>query len=109
MTPVVNYIVIKEDTLQKMATIGESTAQMINEEYGQLTPNTTRRRIFTTSRVRHVQLASLKKVATTSIYTIITNGKSYIPPHLFMTLLPNMTLISSTITTKYRTTIKCKK
>ena len=109
MTTAVNYIVIKEDTLLKMATIGESIAQMINVEYGLLIPNTTRRKIFITSRIRPVQLASLKKVVTTSIYTIITVGKSYIPPHLFMTLLLNMTLISSTITTKYQTTIKCKK
>ena len=110
MTTAVNYIVIKEDTLLKMATIGESIAQMINVEYGLLTPNTTRRKIFITSRVRPVQLASLKKVVTTSIYTIITVGKSYIPPLLFMTLLLNMILISSTIITKYQTTtIKFKK
>lgn len=61
-------------------------------EFGQYIPYTTRKKIFTASRVLPALLASLKRVATTSLFTRITNGKSYIPPLLSMILLLNMIL-----------------
>lgn len=89
---------------------GPNISPKTKMEFGQHILNITRKIIFTTSRVQPALLASLKRAATTSIYTRIINGTSYIPPLLSMTLLLNMILTSYTIHTKFQTiTICCKK